>query len=160
MKCIVLFIILLYGMPSMGQTYLIREGKLADTTTDFELEYGSPLPYYYSVGGKYPKSSSTLLKEVKEFSKKQNHNYTGNGYITFRFVVDTAGVMKNKVKVMQTDDDYKAMVFDRGLVNELFAYLQTLNEWPVARYRTGEALEYISFIMFKLKNGKVINIVP
>jgi hypothetical protein len=144
----------------MGQTYFIREGKLADTTTDFELEYGSPLPYYYSVGGKYPKNSSTLLKEVKEFGKKQNHTYSGSGYITFRFVVDTTGSMKNKVKVMQTNDDYKAQLFDRGLVNELFAYLYTLNKWPVARYRTGEALEYISFIMFKLKNGKVINIIP
>lgn len=160
MKWIGLFIVLLYSMPSIGQTYFIREGKLADTTTDFELEYGSPLPYYYSVGGKYPKSSSTLLKEMKEFSKKQNQSYSGNGYITFRFVVDTAGVMKHKVKVMQTDDDYKAQLFDRALVDELFAYLQTLNKWPVARIRTGEALEYISFIMFKLKNGKVINIVP
>jgi hypothetical protein len=75
-------------------------------------------------------------------------------------VVDTTGSMKNKVKVMQTDDDYKAKLFDRALVDELFAYLQTLNKWPVARIRTGEALEYISFIMFKLKNGKVVNIVP
>jgi hypothetical protein len=160
MKYILLFVILLHHLPSIGQTFFIKEGKLADTTTDAELDYGSPLPYFYSVNGKYPKSSATLLKEVKAFTKKQSNNYSGSGYITFRFVVDTTGTMREKVKVMQTDDYYRGQHFEKALVNELFAYLQTLSKWPVARVRSGEALQYVTFITFKMKNGKVINIVP
>lgn len=131
-----------------------------DTIVDPDLDYGSPLFYYYSVGGKYPKSPATLLKEVKAFTEKQNNSYSGSGYITFRFIVDTTGSILPKVKVIQIDDHYKSHQFEKALINELFAYLTTLDKWRVARFTPGEALPYITFITFKMKNGKVINIIP
>lgn len=160
MKYTCLLILLLHSLPSMSQTYLVKEGKLADTITDTSLEYGSPLPYFYSVGGKYPVSSATLLKEVQAFTGKQNSHYTGSGYITFRFIIDTTGHMLHKVKVMQTDEHYKSYRFDQALVNELFSAVAALDKWRIARFGSGEALPYIVFITFKLKHGKVVNIIP
>jgi hypothetical protein len=160
MRYILLLAIFLYTIPSSGQTFLIKEGKLADTITDPDLEYGSALPYYYSVGGKYPVGSATLLKEVQAFTEKQNNNYSGSGYITFRFIIDTTGNMLPRVKVIATDEHYKSYHFEKALINELFAYLKTLNKWRVAGMAPGKAWQYIAFITFKMKNGKVINIIP
>lgn len=160
MKNILCFVLLFLSLPSIGQTFLIKEGRLTETSPDSTLDYGSPLPHFYSVDGKYPTGSSTVLKEVKTYMAKGSRNYTGSGYITLRFIIDTTGRMLPKVKVMLTDEDYKAQTFDRNLVEELSAFMLTLNKWKIARYRTGEALEYIAFMTFKMKNGKVINIIP
>lgn len=160
MKNILFFILLCSRLSSVGQTFLIKEGKLTETTADSTLDYGSPLPHFYSVDGKYPIGSAAVLKDVKAFIARQKGTYTGNGYITYRFIIDSTGHMGNKVKVMQTDEEYKALSFERSLLETLGAFIQTLDKWKVARYRTGEALEYIAFITFKIKNGKVINIIP
>ncbi len=121
---------------------------------------GSPLPHFYSVDGKYPTGSATVLKEVKAFIARQKVDPAGTGYITYRFIIDTTGHMGNKVKVMQTNDEYKAQSFDKSLIETLGAFIQTLDKWKIGRYRSGEALEYIAFMTFKMKNGKVINIIP
>jgi len=160
MKNILCFVLLCCSLPSIGQTFLIKEGKLSETTADSTLDYGSPLPHFYSVDGKYPTGSAAVLKDVKAFLAKQKIDPSGSGYITYRFIIDTTGHIGNKVKVMQTDEEYKARSFEKPLIEALGAFIQTLDKWKIARYRTGEALEYIAFITFKMKNGKVINIIP
>ena len=160
MKNILFFVLLCSSLSSVGQTFLIKEGKLTETTADSTLDYGSPLPHFYSVDGKYPTGSVAVLKDVKAFIAGQKGAYTGTGYITYRFIIDTTGHMGNKVKVMQTDEEYKAQSFEKHLVETLGAFIQTLDKWKIGRYRSGEALEYIAFMTFKIKNGKVINIIP
>ena len=116
------------------------------------------LPYYYSVGGKYPRASATLLNDFKAFTGKKR--YPGSGYITFRFVIDTTGNMLKKVQVIQTDEYYKDHYFDKALVDELFAYLKTLHEWKTPVLPNGARLPYRAVMTFKIDNGKVINIIP
>jgi hypothetical protein len=160
MKYVFLILLGLYGLPAAAQTYLVNDSHLRETTADSTLEYGSPLPYYYGVGGKYPTNSTTLLRSVQAYLSQQKAQSTVTGYITYRFIVDTTGRPLHKVKVMQTDDHYKAIRFEQGIVDALGAFVYTLDKWKIARYQSGGALEYIAFISFKLKDGKVINIIP
>jgi hypothetical protein len=47
MKNILFFVLLCSSLSSVGQTFLIKEGKLTETTADSTLDYGSPLPHFY-----------------------------------------------------------------------------------------------------------------
>jgi hypothetical protein len=116
--------------------------------------------FYYQVGGKYPKSSSTLLNEAKIFLQKKNDRYSGSGYITFRFTIDCDGKIMKQVQVLQTDESYQTYHFNKSLVNELYSYLKTLDKWKIAKTAKGESVSYFAFLTFKIQNGKIINIIP
>ena len=123
--------------------------------------YGNLGPvYYYSVHGKYPKSSASLLKEVKTFLAGKTNLYSGSGYITFRFTIDCTGHMLKKVQVLQTDESYHDFHFDKVFVNELYDYVKTLAQWKPTGLKSQPAINYMAFITFKIRDGKVINIIP
>ena len=63
--------------------------------------------YYYNLRCKYPKSSSSILKDAQSFLLNKNEIYSGDGYITFRFRVSCDGFVEKKTQVMQTDKNYK-----------------------------------------------------
>jgi hypothetical protein len=116
--------------------------------------------YYYQVSGKYPESSASLLKEAQTFIGKLNKKYIGSGYITFRFVINCQGKMRKRVQVLQTDDNYKDFHFDKAFVNDLFSFVQTLDKWRIAGAKESTPYFYTTFITFKIKDGKIINIIP
>jgi len=120
---IISFIFLYYS--ATAQNHLPGDGDYMDTTSDNTTckDYEA---YYYQVGGKYPKSSSTLLKETQLFLLNNTTIYTGSGYITFRFKIDCQGKMMHRVQVLQTDEKYNRRRFDKGLVNELFAFFKNI----------------------------------
>ena len=159
MKQIIILTFLLVTFHTYGQTYILPDGEYMDTTANSNIGCKDYNAYYYQVGGKYPKSSITLLKNAQTFLH-QNKVYKGNGYITFRFKIDCEGHRMKRTQVLQTDENYKSYRFDKGLVNELYLFLNTLNEWKIAKDNKGNAFSYIAFITFKIKNGKVNNIIP
>ncbi|MEJ7682172.1 MAG: hypothetical protein WKG06_30840 [Segetibacter sp.] len=136
------------------------DGEYMDTTVNSNIACKDYNVYYYQVGGKYPKSSITLLKDAQTFLQHTNKIYQGNGYITFRFKIDCEGHRIKRTQVLQTDENHKSYHFDKELVNELYLFLNTLDEWKVAKDSKGNSFSYIAFITCKIKNGKVINIIP
>jgi len=151
--------IFIYNAAS-AQNYTLPDGEYMDTLSNINYTCKDYNEYYYQVGGKYPKSSFTLLKEVKLFCQTDNAVYTGSGYITFRFKIDWEGKLMEGIQVLQTDEQYKSWHFDKKLVNELFAFLKTLDKWRIAKTTGGETFLYRAFITFRIKDGKVINIIP
>jgi hypothetical protein len=159
MKFFVLFISVLLSLNAFAQNIILPDGEYMDTTSNHDTKCKDYNNYYYSVGGKYPKSSSTVLKDVQLFLVKKNNIYPGSGYITFRFKIDCEGKQMQKVQVLQTNEKYLKHQFDKKLVDELFVFLRTLSQWKIATME-GKAYLYRAFITFKIKNGKVINIIP
>ena len=155
---IIFFIFTYFSAPA--QNYTLPDGEYMDTTSNNTTTCKDHDTYYYQVGGKYPKSSSTLLKEVQLFLQVNHEVYTGSGYITFRFQIDCEGKMMQKVQVLQTDNSYLVSHFNKTLVNELFTFLKSLDKWKIAKAKNGETFPYRAFLTFKINNGKVINIIP
>jgi hypothetical protein len=115
--------------------------------------------YYYSVDGKYPMSSPNLVKKAEDFLKNKP-KYDVSGYITLRFMVNCEG-KTSFYKVMQTDEKYATTHFDKNLVNDLYAFVQTLDQWKKCKSRNGnEPINYKAYLSFKFKNGKIVNIIP
>ena len=145
---------------SFGQNYTLPDGEYMDTTNNLKSNCDTYNNYYYSLGCKYPKNSTSLLKELQVFLKNKNNRYSGSGYITFHFRIDCEGKPNQKVKVLQTDANYKTYHFDKILVNDLYLFLKTLNEWKIGLAKNGNTYSYLAFITFKIYNGKITNIAP
>ena len=99
-------------------------------------------------------------KDTQVFLASKKKIYSGSGYITFRFAIDCEGNVIQKIRLLQTNEQYQKINFDKELVNDLYAFFKTLDKWEKARLGSGEPTNYIAFITFKIKNGKVINIIP
>jgi len=132
-----------------------------DTTRIFHSDCAPPYAiYYYQVKAKYPASSSTLLREAREFLKHKHSSIEGSGYITFRFFVDCKGTM-SRVQVLQTDENYNTTHFSKDYVNDLYLYVKTLDQWLVnTEIQNLKNINYIAFISFKIKHGQIVNIIP
>lgn len=143
-----------------AQNYVLPEGEFMDTVLLHESSCRDGNYYYYQLKARYPKSSSTLLKEVQQFMKTKNRTYTGSGYITFRCRIGCNGKEWPPVQVLQTDVFYQPVHFEKELVNELFTYFQTLDNWKKAVSKTGEAISYNTYMSFKIRDGKVTDIIP
>lgn len=118
----------------------------------------APVVRYYQVAGKYPRSSNTVLHEAQAFLARQGHAYTGSGYITFRFLIDCEGHRELRTQVLQTDMSYQRFAFAPALVNELYAFLQTLTAWQVGK--APMPVRYVAYLNFKLHDGKVVAVSP
>ncbi len=160
MKQILILTFLLAISHTYAQKYILPGGEYMDTTNNPDIGCKDYNVYYYQVGGKYPESSITLLKDAQKSLQHSKKIYQGNGYITFRFKIDCEGHRMKRTQVLQTDKTYKTYHFDKALVNELYFFLNTLDDWKIVKVNKGNPLSYIAFITFKIENGKVINIIP
>ena len=154
-----LLLLLLHGLPARAQRITLPSGEYMDTTSVRQPPCPTFGARYYSVQGKYPRSSYTLAQEAQAFLQQQKQVYAGSGYVTFRFVIDCAGHRQPRVQVLQTDAQYQPTHFDKALVEALYAYFQTLAEWRVGLAKE-LPINYIAYLTFKLKDGKVVAVVP
>ncbi len=161
MKHFLILSFLLSCLSGLGQNFILPDGEYMDTVSTTAAECRDHrVYYYYQVGGKYPENSSSMLKEAWAFLKNEKEVYPGSGYISFHFRVDCQGRVERKINVTQTDDKYADYHFDKRLVDILFAFFKTLNKWKIASNIDSVPVSYIAFISFKIKDGKVINIIP
>ncbi|MGI4867425.1 MAG: hypothetical protein ACRYFZ_26130 [Janthinobacterium lividum] len=158
MKCFSLLLLLACGSAS-AQHIVLPSGEYMDTTSVRNPACPTYGVRYYSVQGKYPRSSYTLAQEAQVLLDQQKQAYVGSGYVTFRFVVDCAGHRQPRVQVLQTDAQYQRFHFRPELVAALYAYFQSLTEWRVGSVQ-GKAVNYIAYLTFKLTDGKVVAVVP
>lgn len=160
MKHLLALILLLFWLPGRAQRVTLPSGDYMDTTS----VRNPACPKidwvrYYSVQGKYPRSSSTLATEAQTFLQQTKRAYEGSGYVTFRFIVDCAGHRQPRVQVLQTDAQYQACHFAKEVVEALYAYFQTLAEWRVGSVQN-VPVNYIAYLTFKLKDGNVVAVGP
>jgi len=160
MKVFILHCFLLITSYSYGQNFVLPDGEYMDTTVNDNSACKDYNVYFYQVNGKYPESSSTILNKVHAYLKTKNNAYSGSGYITFQFMIDCAGRKMKKTRVLQTDEKYINYHFDKQFVDELYGFLNTLDKWRIDKNKSAKSFSYHAFITFKIKNGKVIRIIP
>jgi hypothetical protein len=153
--------LLLLSIAAKCQIIVLPDGEYMDTTSTRHSPCASaPMAHYYSVAGKYPRSSETLRQATQELLARRHRAYQGSGYVTFRFLIDCAGQRLPRVQVLQTDATYQRYRFSPELVSELYGFLKTLTEWRTAKSPNGQAVNYSAYLSFKITDGKVVAIIP
>jgi hypothetical protein len=145
-----------------GQRKLILlNGKMyTDTAWSSSFKPDSIFVYYYNVRSKYPESSETIREKSRNYLRIIGRHFSGSGYITFRFFIDSIGQMQKRVQVLQMDEQYKVYRFSEGLVWDLYDYLKTLQKWKPAKAPKGYPPFYIGLMTFKIHEGNIVNIIP
>ena len=161
MRIICIILLISSFFQAKGQNFTLKNGDFMDTTLTNNPACKSYYSYYYSYNAKYPQSSATTLKNVKAFLRYDNFSIptAASGYITFKFIIDCDGKM-SYVKVLQTDEKYNTKKFEKPLVEELYQFLKTLDNWKKAKYEDKIPINYFAFMSFKIQNGEIINIIP
>jgi hypothetical protein len=150
---------LLASFPGLSQRIVLPHGEYMDTSSTRNLAcVKAPIVRYYSVEGKYPRSSETLAEQAQAFISRKGQHYVGDGHVTFRFIIDCQGQREPRTQVLQTDTQYRRTTLPPGLVDELYAFLQTLTDWKVGKAPV--PVRYIAYLNFKLRDGKVVAVTP
>lgn len=161
MKLILQLLLLLATDEAVeAQNFVLPYGEYMDTTVVSNAKCDDKyLIYYYHVDTKYPMSTATMMRDSKLFLSQKAKRYTGSGYITFRFRIDCEGKMQ-RVRVMQTDEEYQTIHFDKSLIAELNDFIHTLDRWEkgLSAYEL-KNVNYIALLTFKIKNGEIVNVI-
>jgi hypothetical protein len=150
----------LHSIVNTRKLIHVLKKVFTDTSWSSSIPPDSVLVYYYNFRAKYPESSETLREQSSEYLLKTGQHFTGSGYITFRFFIDSSGKMLRRVEVLQTDEFYKEYSFEDELVWTLFDFVNSLHAWKPARAPKGNLSLYINLLTFKIHEGTIVNIIP
>jgi hypothetical protein len=120
------------------------------TCSDRIYEYYNFEPY---AGYKYGKRA---LRD--SIAKKYSAIGNESGYLTFRFVVNCKG-SAGRYQIIENDLDLKPKKFNKELVSHLFSITQQFKEWQPAIWEN-ESRDYNIYLTYKLRDSKIIEILP
>ena len=138
----------------------IDPAQRLDKDSDFEpcgnenkiVDYYNGRPPAEFVGGK-----SALWKAILPQINRKKLNEE-SGYLTFRFIINCKG----KIGYFTTEQaglDFKKKSFNPKTVEHLYGIATTLSPWRATTIRK-EIRDSYAYLTFKLKDGKVIELLP
>lgn len=148
---------------SMNKEYPRWIGDIKKNNSDnpnFELCNGENniMQYFNNLQGlEYYGGKTEILKEFNNNfvpSKKQNQN----GIIRIRFIVNCKGEI-GRFRIIEADVNYKEFKFDNEITNQLLKITKTLSGWIPKMYENKE-MDYYQYLIFKIENGKIKEILP
>ena len=147
------------------QTYLRLVGDIkSDSILDdpkFKTCNGDENAFQYfntGEGLKYKGEKTTLVSKIQDSFKPVKDGENQNGYIRIRFIVNCRGDA-GRFRVLSSDFDYQDKVFDKDIVNQLLNIVKDLDGWEIMT-KNGKSLDYYLYLIFKLENGRIIEILP
>ncbi len=90
--------------------------------------------------------------------RKFSYSQAESGFLTFRFVVNCKG-QPGRYIVIENDLELKPKKFNEKLVSHLLEITQSFKEWKLVILEN-QPRDYYIYVTYKLKNGKIIEILP
>ena len=110
---------------------------------------------YYNIGnGKQYKGEKYELEKIF-FNNYKNLNIKGeSGLIRIRFIVNCNGET-DRFRIISMDKNYQFINFNKNITNQLLTISKNLKDWiPNNKY------DYYQYLIFKIENGNLIEILP
>ncbi len=108
-------------------------------------------------GPVYKGEKSTILNTFKSnFKPLTDKNQ--NGLIRIRFVVNGEG-KADRFRVLQSDYNYQEIQFEKTIVNQLINITKGIENWKIL-YRDDVPIDYYTYLIFKITDGEIIEILP
>ena len=147
------------------ESYLRQVGDItSDLTVDnpaFKTCNGDEYVFQYfntGEGFKYQGEKTALVSQILNTYKPIANSKEQSGYIRIRFIVNCEGEA-GRFRVISSDFDYQEKMFDKAITNQLLAILKDLDGWEIMT-KNGNPLDYYLYLIFKLDNGHIIEILP
>lgn len=94
---------------------------------------------------------------TNEYKNKQSYE-NQTGYISIRFVVNCEG-KTGMFRVSEMSDSFADRKFDQTLVKQLLDITKKLNKWGTPSNGTTK-FDYYQYLLFKIQNGALVEIMP
>ena len=91
-------------------------------------------------------------------SEYSSHKKGENGLVRIRFIVNCNGEA-GRFRLLGMDNDYKPKKYDSSITTELLRITKSLDKWKPKKVN-GEKIDYYQYLVFKLEEGKIIEILP
>lgn len=104
----------------------------------------------------YEGEKLALVTTVKE--KYKPVKTTQSGLIRIRFIINCKGET-GMFRIIQMNDNYEAFSFDKKIINQLLKITKELSGWMI-KQRKDVALDYYQYLIFKIKEGEIVEILP
>jgi len=132
-------------------------------TTDFQLCWDDKFAIqYYAYTSTF--NEATYGKEKYAVHQIFEANYTTvnvpaeSGLVRIRFLVNCRGEV-GRFRVIGMDKNYQAKVFDERITQQLVDITKNQLEWKVFKTEKSER-DYYQYLIFKIENGQIIDILP
>jgi len=137
----------------------IEKNKQKDET-DFELCDGDESVYQYFHFGEGPVYNGEKPKIFTHFESKYKPilGDEESGFIRIRFIVNCEG-QAGRFRVLESDENYQEKEFNTTIVSQLLNLTKEIDQWEVF-YRNEKPVDYYMYLIFKVKNGQLIEILP
>jgi hypothetical protein len=114
---------------------------------------------YFNLG-KGPVYSGEKPKLLKWFKSnyKPLKDTTQNGYIRIRFIVNCKG-KAGRFRLIQSDFNYQETSFDEKITSQLLRITKDVDDWLVLD-RNGNPIDYYMYLIFKINEGDISEILP
>lgn len=102
--------------------------------------------------GEKKKLTALFMDTYKPVEIKQS------GLIRIRFIVNCKG-NTGRFRMIGADQNYQEQAFDERITSQLLKITQSLDGWIIHTKRN-KARDYYQYLIFKIVNGKLIEIMP
>lgn len=127
---------------------------------DFTMCFGKYIFQYFSPNNELEnyKGEKRALDNAF-FSAYKNQNISGEtGLVRIRFVVNCKGET-DRFRIMGMNEDYKPKGFSKTITDQLMQITRNLNGWNPKKVQ-GHDVDYYQYLIFKIENGNLIEIMP
>lgn len=114
--------------------------------------------YFNNSGGVEYEGEKIAIDKI--FKEKYNSEIVKkeSGLIRIRFIVNCKGET-DRFRMMGADENYQEKVFDKSITDQLLTITKSLDGWKV-KYYNDKVMDYYQYLIFKMKDGKILKILP
>lgn len=98
-----------------------------------------------------------IEKEFREKYKSENYKKE-SGLIRIRFIVNCKGET-DRFRIIGMDENYQEKMFNESITQQLLQISKGLKGWKVKKSRNYD-VDYYQYLIFKIKDGQIIEILP
>ncbi|MEW7289487.1 hypothetical protein [Aquimarina sp. 2304DJ70-9] len=116
------------------------------------------LGYYHSSAPRiYRENKLAFVQKIRGSYK--NKNYQDTGYLNLRFHINCEGKVGN-VEVNELDTDMRISNLTDSLVNQLVELSIKEDNWQVEKEKYETTHNHYMYLLFKIENGNIAEILP
>jgi len=127
--------------------------------TEFELCNEDSKVYQYFNDGNGLEYEGEKIAIIDSFQSQYQESQKGeSGYIRIRFIVNCNGET-GRFRILGMDEDYELRHFHKSISNALLKITKSLNNWK-PKLINNQPIDYYQHLIFKIKDGKILEILP
>ena len=126
---------------------------------DFELCNKNRIYQYFNNSGglEYEGEKLKIENVFKENYKSEKIN-NETGLIRINFIVNCKG-KTDRFRLISMDENYNEKVFLKSITDQLIAITKNLNGWKAKKIKERD-IDYYQYLIFKIENGQLKEILP